>query len=467
MKESRYNIWVERGDAAYVFSGISGALLRVPKDDYRDLQRFLSGEHGAACSAKLLEQMAIGRMLIPDDGDELALLAQRYEASRHDTSHFALTIVTSLGCNFDCPYCFEDKHASLMNAEVQRAVLQILDDQLPKIHSFGVSWFGGEPLLGKRALLALSDAFIERCDRAGVDYSAQITTNGFLLDEKTCSQLRDRRVQNAQVCLDGPPEVHDRMRPLANGKGTFWHIVRNLRHAIHYLAIAIRMNADTGNYHYAEELLRILAGEGLAGKLTVYLGQIVGVNDGVPAPSTTYIPLPILSNEGAALPSGRKPCCFTNREYARVEREFEALAARYGFSRPSLPRPVGAPCTAMRANELVVGSQGELYKCWESVGNPHEVIGNVRDYRNPNGRLQKWLKYDPFTNAECRGCIALPVCMGGCAHHAMDPLLYENRCGTFRHVYRERVLDFVEVAERAGDAGQALKVQPDRPMETR
>jgi hypothetical protein len=50
--------------------------------------------------------------------------------------------------------------------------------------SFNVTWFGGEPLVGKQPLLALSDAFIERCDRAGVSYGAGITTNGFLLDER-------------------------------------------------------------------------------------------------------------------------------------------------------------------------------------------------------------------------------------------------------------------------------------------
>ena len=72
-------------------------------------------------------------------------------------------------------------------------MLQVLDDQLPKIHSFHVTWFGGEPLVGKQPLLALSDAFIERCDGAGIEYSADITTNGYLLDEGTCAQLRDRK----------------------------------------------------------------------------------------------------------------------------------------------------------------------------------------------------------------------------------------------------------------------------------
>jgi uncharacterized protein len=450
LKESQYNIWVQRENAAYVFNGISGALLRVPIHESRVLRAFLANGEAPYCSPKLLKQMAIGRMLVRDDTDELKVLAQTYESSRHDTSRLGLTIITSLGCNFDCPYCFEAKHPSIMEENVQQAVLQILDDQLPKISSFHVSWFGGEPLVGKQPLLTLSDAFIQRCDRAEVYYSSDIITNGYLLDEETCAQLRDRRVGNAQVTLDGPPEIHDRMRPLAGGRGSFRQIVRNLHHAINYLDIIIRVNVDTENFGCVEQLLKLLAAVGFAGKLTVYPGQIVGVNDGVSAPSATY-----------------KTQCFTNPEFAQATLEFGSLAAHYGFSGPSLPQPTATPCTAVRANELVVGSKGELYKCWQSVGNHLEVTGHINDYQNPNGRLQRWLKYNPFANAECRSCIALPVCMGGCAHHAMDPLQYENRCGTFRHTYREQVLAYVEAAEQIGSTGLMASAQLARRMETR
>lgn len=450
MKESNYNIWIERGDFAYVFNGISGALLRLSKEEYDALRRYLAGADELHCSPKFLEQMALGRMLVPTDGDELQMLARRYEKSRHDTSEFGLTIVTSLGCNFDCPYCFEAKHPSIIDAEVETAILAVVDDQLPKINKFSVAWFGGEPLVGKKPLLALSDAFIARCAAAGVDYSAQIITNGYLLDEETCAALRERRVLHAQIGLDGPPSVHNAMRPLASGKESFWGIVKNLHHAVNYFSVSVRVNIDKDNFKRAEELFQILQAEGFAGKLDVYPGQLVAVNDGTKAPWATY-----------------RGSCFANAEFAQAELQFIELAARYGLASASLPRPFGTPCTAVRANELVVGSKGELYKCWESVGNVHEVIGNIREYGNINGRMQKWLKYDPFANPECTACTALPVCMGGCAHHALEPLQYENRCGTFRHNYRERVLAFVETAEQTGSTNVMPAVQITRRMETR
>jgi len=430
MQFSRFNIWIEDKGHAYLFNGVSGGLLRLSAEERSSIHAFMDGRNDTSCTEELLEKLVRGRMLIPSGTDEVAGLAKVYQESRFDGTHFALTMVTSLGCNFDCPYCFEAKHPSIMDESVQAAVIRVLDDQIPRIRRFSVSWFGGEPLVGKKPLLALADTFIERCDRAGVQYDSMITTNGYLLTEETCAELRDRRVGSAQVGLDGPPEIHNRMRPRADGKGTFREIVRNLHHAVNYFPVVIRVNVDRHNLGHVEELLQILSLEGLSGKLSVYPGQLVGIDDNSAAPSASY-----------------NKRCLGSRQFAEAEQEFVRLAMQYGFASPNLPSPAGAPCTAVRSNELVVGSKGELYKCWDSVGNPAEVIGDIRQYDEPNGRLQKWLKYDPFSNAECRECIALPVCMGGCAHHAMDVAQYENRCGTFRHTYKEQVRTYARAVE--------------------
>ena len=229
-------------------------------------------------------------MLIADDLDELELLRARYLNSQSNNKSLALTLVPSFGCNFDCPYCFEDKHPSVMNENIQEAVLRLVDDRLSKIDQLTISWFGGEPLVGKKALVRLSHAFIERCQRFNVKYTASIITNGYLLTEQTCQQLKKARISSAQVTIDGPPEVHNRMRPLVDGSGTFWQIITNLHHAIKYFSVGLRVNLDAENVHDAEALLQILASEGFSGKIGVYPGQIIAIKDGQPAPSATYKP---------------------------------------------------------------------------------------------------------------------------------------------------------------------------------
>ncbi|MEZ5144604.1 MAG: SPASM domain-containing protein [Acidimicrobiales bacterium] len=431
MQESRYNVWVEDGGRTFLFNSLSGALLEVPRGTRASLARVLSDSSATGCSPALLERMAYGRMLVPDDADELAVLAGRYRASRDDTGHFAYTLVTSLGCNFDCGYCFEDKRPSIMSAAVQDAVVAVLEERLPALRTMSVTWFGGEPLIGKRALLALSDRFIAACDAFDVHYDAMIVTNGSLLDEATCAALRDRRVTTAQVTLDGPPATHDRMRPVAGGRPSFERIVANLRHAVEHLDVMVRMNVDADNAGLGEELLDHLDAAGLTGRLGVYVGQIVGVDDGAGAPSSTY---------------GTR--CLTGAEFADTELGFADAAADRSYGALRLPQPIGAPCTAVRRNEYVVGSEGELYKCWDSVGNPREVVGSIFDEAAAaaHPRQRRWLGYDPFTDDECTSCVALPVCMGGCAHHGLDLVQRANRCGTTRHTLVDQVRSFARTA---------------------
>jgi len=192
MKESQYNIWVERDAFHYLYNGKSGALLRLDGDDRESVRRYLE-DRDSPCSARVLESMVRGQMLVPDDIDEVERLAAHYARSRFDNRTLALTLVTSLGCNFDCPYCFEDKHPSVMNGSVQASLLKLIDNRIADIQTLVVTWFGGEPLVGKKPLLRLSEAFIERCERSAVRYQASIITNGYFLDEDTCRPWRRRR----------------------------------------------------------------------------------------------------------------------------------------------------------------------------------------------------------------------------------------------------------------------------------
>jgi uncharacterized protein len=391
------------------------------------VRQFLAGDDDVAVDAELLHALVDGRALVSDGADELGLLRERYRRSRRNTDSFQLTIVTSLGCNFDCPYCFEAKHPSLLDDAVQERLLRLVDAKLAQAKTFSVLWFGGEPLVGKSALLRLSDEFMARSAAAEVAYEASIITNGYLLTEATARDLRDRGVRSAQITIDGPEETHDRRRPLVGGRGTFGTILANVVAAADILPLSIRVNLDEENVHEYEKLLGILAAHGLAGRVTVEAGHTVAVASNSRAPSAGY--------QGG---------CFDRSSFAAVERQFVAAATGLGFASPELPGPVGAPCTAVRDNELVIGSRGELYKCPQTVGDPREVIGNLSSWPDTDNRLLKWLTYDPFTDEDCRSCPVLPTCMGGCAHNAMGAAPDDVRCETFRYSHAEQVRRHIE-----------------------
>jgi len=92
---------------------------------------------------------------------------------------------------------------------------------------------------------------------------------------------------------------------------------------------------------------------------------------------------------------------------------------------------------------------GELYKCTETVGDPNEVVGNLADWPRGDDRMHKWLAYDPFADAECRACKSLPVCMGGCAYHSMDPDLHDSRCSTCRFTHEQQVRHLIARTTRS------------------
>jgi uncharacterized protein len=432
VRASRYNVVLERGEVTWIHNGVSGQVFSLPTRDWSDALAFLDGDGERMPDVETLRDLTIARMLVGDDTDELGILERRYRAATADRSSFALTVVTSLGCNFDCPYCFENKPAALLGDETERLLLDVVDTQLRAVERFHVTWYGGEPLLGQDRIDRLSEAFIERTAAHDVSYRASIVTNGYLLTPAVARRLRALKVGKAQITLDGPAETHDLMRPLRNGRGTFDVVLENVVACADLIPISIRVNLDASNVDEYVGLLDLLAERGLAGRVSVHPGQIVAYPDQAGAPSETY-----------------RPRCFTVPEFAEVERAFLAAAYERGLAKPSLPRPIGSPCTAVRVNELVVGARGELYKCYDNVGDPRQVIGHLRSWQDPNDRVLKWLRYDPFADDGCRSCIALPSCMGGCAHNEMTSP-GDAKCSTFRLTHVRQLEEYAD----AVDAGR-------------
>lgn len=436
MKLSKYNVWAQCRGREFVYNSRTGSLLEVPLGT----EQLLSAATAIA-ESDAPEVLVQGGVILPDSTDELALLRNRYEFGRTAKSHLALTVISSLGCNFDCPYCYEDKRPEIVKPDVERAILKFVDERIAKgLKSIVVQWLGGEPLLGKKNILRMSHEFRARSERHGIDYRSYITTNGSLLTRRVANELVDAGVRRAQITLDGPPEVHDCMRPTRNGAGTFWKILGNMKAVADIIPVVVRINVDKENFVHIDELLDILEHEGLKDKIEVYVGHLISVNDGAAQPSATYT-----------------RSCFNTRGFATTERYFNDSATARGFRSRVLDGPILTPCMAMREEEYVIGSMGELYKCWKSVGNNNEVVGNIAEYENLNSRVHRWLTYDPFEDAECVSCSALPVCMGGCAHHTFDRRLFEDRCTTFRYESRHRVVQFIEQVESAkSSAGRSI-----------
>ena len=100
---------------------------------------------------------------------------------------FMATLIPTEGCNFQCSYCHKNHPAASMTRDT-------LIQNLQKQHGF--------------------------------QYTAKMTTNGYLLDEKLFRQFCQAGITSYQITLDG--WNHDKTRPHVSGKGTLRTIIDNL-----------------------------------------------------------------------------------------------------------------------------------------------------------------------------------------------------------------------------------------------
>ena len=106
----------------------------------------------------------------------------------------------------------------------------------------------------------------------------------------------------------------------------------------------------------------------------------------------------------------------------------------------------GHYCGANTIWGVGIDEEGRLFKCWESAGFPEHAFANARDWdpKDPLNtasepdRLTTYLNTAlPLDDAECRECVWLPLCVGGCPHRRLH---YDRVCIAFKEQPERYVL---------------------------
>ena len=139
-----------------------------------------------------------------------------------------LILLPTEECNFRCIYCYEDHVPGRMSNATVAGIKRLIERRMDDLQFLRLSWFGGEPLIAADILFEIGEFANKQCDARGVILAGDVTTNGFMLAPATMSRLVAAKHQQFFVSLAGAREVHDRLRPLVSGKGTFDRIWRNL-----------------------------------------------------------------------------------------------------------------------------------------------------------------------------------------------------------------------------------------------
>lgn len=439
MKRSNYNkILVTKDRKTIVFNSMTCALAEVDEsffEVYDNIETFAYKDLKGA-QKTLIDNMLEGNYIVHSEVDELKMIQYRHFSSKFAGDILSLTIAPTLECNFACPYCYETPEKGMMGEEVQDAIVSAIQRRRKKIKKLSVCWYGGEPLLGQHIILSLSDKMIQICKENEIEYSAFMVTNGYLLNDGLINRLKERKITSYQITVDGPPEIHNQRRNFKNGTAdTYTQLIDNIKLlSAKELKPIIRVNVDSTNADYVDELLNLLKLEGLS-SVRVYFGHVRGAEySGCNSTSS----------------------CMNCQEYAEFDFEYSMILREKGFSADSdfYPTLKSNYCGADNCNAFVIDHEGNMYKCWNDVGAKEFAIANILNEEDIDDLKYmnniNYLLWTPFDYKECKECWLLPICMGGCPWNGMHKGS-KPECEKWKYVIEKSMIDKYDLYNSSGE----------------
>ncbi len=332
-----------------------------------------------------------GMMILSDDVDELEMIKAQYALQRYSDQSIGFTIAPTMECNFRCPYCYErGRNYNTMSEEIIESTIKYIKENSKNKESLGITWYGGEPLLAIDIIEKITNGLE---DNEKLNYRAALVTNGYLLTKEIALKLKRLHVDDIQITIDGPPEVHNQRRKLPDGSDTFFVILNNIKEVCEILSIVIRVNVDKCNINTVDEILKYIDDFGLQDKVGFYLAPVDDIN-GTCSSST----------------------CFSCAEFSEEQIEFYQRNQKKGRTFVNIPQYSPGGCGAISKNYIIIDPLGHIYKCWDEIGDIDAKIGDIREAVPLNLNYTKWINYEFLTEAKCLDCKVLPVCLGGCPY---------------------------------------------------
>jgi len=436
LTRSRYNYFARRGDRWIGYNARVGTIALLAKDVAEALQ----GDGPPSEIRGVDELVDLGFLHFSDELDQIFAT---YDAARN-TSALHLTIAPTLECNFACPYCFQNSYRNnrSMSPEVQRATLAFVGARIAEgRRDVVLDWYGGEPLLAKDIVLAMTPDIRREVEGAGGTLEqVRIVTNGSLLDASTSKELRDVGVSCAQVSLDALQYVEGEKRGALGTNGDLSPILANAIEAAKFLDVTLRINVSAENKNDIPSIIAVLRTHGLARRY--YLARVddfanesssVRRQTGSPAAVRSRLHLPIVQVTSGTRPgtqyedqsasSNKRQSVGPRRTiargmYAKMEQDILAQPETFQQLLNKLT-PKKHFCSATSGAMFVIDADGDISRCWESAGVKSDAIGNVLagdQWRKEKSVDAKWAAYHPLAYSACASCRVLPLCMGGCSY---------------------------------------------------
>ena len=320
----------------------------------------------------------------------------------------ALCLHLAHDCNLRCQYCFASTGdfgtgRKLMPVETGKKAIDFLLEQSGDRKNLELDFFGGEPLMNFDAVKEIVKYARSREAEAGKRFRFTITTNGVLLDDDKIAFI-NQEMSNVVLSVDGRKEVHDRMRPAVNGKGSYDVILPKFKKLVENRSRDkdwyVRGTFTKYNLDFSEDVFSLYE-QGF---------DQISVEPVVADPKYPY--------------------ALTEADIPAISAEYERLAQRllendrqgkhFNFFHFMIDLDQG-PCAVKRlrgcgcGNEYVaVTPDGDIYPCHQFVGNEAYKMGNLEEGTFDTGMKERFAQTHIYNKPSCRECWARFYCSGGC-----------------------------------------------------
>lgn len=403
---SKYTKLLQIDDLHILYNMVSDSLIVVLPEIYELLRRH-KNDLGQleAIHPDLFNRLTADKMIVDGNADELEELIGIWKNEDEKPATVKLTVNPTLQCNLRCWYCYEDHSGkSQISAEVIESVKRLIDDIMSRKHveKMVIDFFGGEPLLYfRQCVMPLVEYASTRASDADKSFGIAFTTNGILLTNAICDFLAHFGVPvNFQITLDGNRALHNTIRCLANGTGTFDTIVSNIKMALAKdFDVTVRFNYTEQNHESFRDVLALFAD--------------------VPHDMRRHLSF-----------SFHK--VWQQKSTEKLEEtvgEIKEMYLKAGMSVNQTPEFVAGRCYADSNQNIVVNFDGNVFKCTARDFKPENAEGRLL----PSGKVE-WNRRNEKRNAlkygtaTCRECSIFPLCHNGCSQDKMEQAADSGEC---------------------------------------
>ena len=432
MKFSKYNLIVtkQENNKQFLFNTFNGNCFEIDK---RTSDIINSNDINKLNVPEKNNMYKYG-IVLDDNYDEDKILSYMHGKAKYQSDLVSSAVLLTWACNLRCTYCFqghENRVQTMSKEDADRYIsFMVSSVTQQKAKNLSILLFGGEPLVNADIgfyILETLNVFSKEND---INFTSSIVTNGTLITTEILEKLERYNCQMIQITLDGVKSIHDSRRIYSNGNGSFDETLNALKliKEVAKINTVIRINIDKGNLHDTYELLRYIGKNELdLTRFTVDFG--------------------IVRDEGACL--GNSSTCFVEHEIGDVLYALWDFAESQGFKFKIHPTRKSIYCGLYSDSQYTIAPNCDVYKCWEHVGQKEHIVGKI----NEEGKLSDirytlydWMSVDPQKNEECKSCVYLPNCGGGCGviSYNKNKTYHSPGCFKVKGTVEKQLMKYIE-----------------------